>query len=540
MPPGQLINWFGHAAGAVIFGLFFGLLWRDRSPSRNKALLATALALLWNLAELAGLALGSVGPWLGAMESTAFSLLPCVLFDVVIGGRPRWAARAGYSLSAAAALLHLGELVSDSKILHGAGLYLVAAGFGALAIYAAFRTRERALPALAILLLSLSILHFAEDELHTALWVELLVHHAGIPLAMFVLLQDYRFVFLDALIRFFANILVALVFAAAALTWMGKWPATALAGVTGLLMLYAFTRQRVQKLLTQLVFRREATFRPGPDIEASLREYFGTGESTWEPEAAAEGPMLLGNGTEAALGVREATGAIRMIRLGRRPGGRRYLSEDLQVLREAGETIRDTELRRLVSEAELRALQAQIHPHFLFNALNTLYGIIPKEADGARRTVLNLADLFRYFLRNTQTFVSLDEELKVVKAYLEIEILRLGERLNVHFDVDSALLSVPIPLLSIEPLVENAVKHGVAPRANGATVRVTVRRQGDHVQVEVADTGAGFTAAGNGGAGVGLENVRQRLRLCYGPDAALEIESSAAGAKVHFAVPYPV
>lgn len=202
--------------------------------------------------------------------------------------------------------------------------------------------------------------------------------------------------------------------------------------------------------------------------------------------------------------------------------------------------MREAEMRRLVSEAELRALQAQINPHFLFNALNTLYGIIPKEADGARRTVLNLADLFRYFLRNTQTYVSIEEELNVVKAYVEIEILRLKERLNVHFDIDSALLSVPIPLLSVEPLVENAVKHGIAPRADGGTVRVTVRREGAHVWVEVADTGGGFAAAGREGGGVGLENVRQRLRLCYGPDAALEVLSSASGATVRFAVPYPV
>lgn len=515
MPPGHFINWFGHAAGAVIFGLFVGLLWQDRSPGRNKAMAATLIACLWNIAELIGLS--------QTFGNLSFGIFLSVLLDLVIGGQPRWAVRAGYLLPVAA--------------LHPSGLYLVAAGFATLAAVAGLRTR--ALSALALFLLSLSILHFGEDEQHTAWWAELLIHHAGIPLAMYVLLQDYRFVFLDALIRFLANILVALVFAAAALTWMGKWPATALAGVTGLLLLYAFARQRAQNLLTQLVFRRQATFRPGADIEASLRAHFSAGESTWEPETIVEGPMLLGNGTEAALGVRDANGSIRIIRLGRRPGGRRYLSEDLKVLREAGEAMRDADMRRLVSEAELRALQAQIHPHFLFNALNTLYGIIPKDAAGARRTVLNLADLFRYFLRTTQTYVSIEEELNVVKAYLEIETLRLRERLTVLFDVDSALLSVPIPLLSVEPLVENAVKHGIAPKADGGTVRITVRREGVQVWVEVADSGPGFGVAARDGDGVGLENVRQRLRLCYGPGATLEIQSSPAGATVRFAVPYP-
>lgn len=557
---GHFINWFGHAAGAVVFGLFLGLLWRDRSPGRNKALAATSIAFLWNIAELIALAQGSVGPYLAAFESAAFSFLPALLFDLVIGGAPAWAVRAGYALSGGATALHLAELYSDSEVLHGAGLYMVAAGFCVLAVYAAFRRRRRALPALALLLLSLSILHFVEDEQHTAWWVELLVHHAGIPLAMFVLLQDYRFVLLDAFVRFLANIFVALVFAGAAQAWMSKWPASALAGVTGLLILYAFSRVRVQTLLTRLVFRRAdmtallASLRPAGDepslldsAEGSLRSYFGAGESTWEPEAAVEDAQLLGHGAEAALGVRRSSGEIRTMRFGRRAGGRRYLSEDLQALRQAGakireavETLHEAEMRRLVSQAELRALQAQIHPHFLFNAFNTLYGIIPKEATGARRTVLNLSDIFRYFLETKQTFVSLAEELHIVRAYLEIEALRLGAKLVTEIDVDPAALPAQIPLLSIEPLVENAVKHGVAAKAGGGTVRLTVQRVDGAVQVEVADTGGGFAPSDSKDGGVGLENVRQRLRLCYGAAAALEIATSSAGTTVRFAVPFPI
>src|SRR5208337_1159652 len=118
------------------------------------------------------------------------------------------------------------------------------------------------------------------------------------------------------------------------------------------------------------------------------------------------------------------------------------------------EQFRESEMRRLVAQAELRALQSQIHPHFLFNALNTLYGIIPREARGARETVLNLADIFRYFLETERTFLPLEEELHIVKAYLEVERLRLGEKLHVEIDVDADTLLVPIPILSIQPLVE--------------------------------------------------------------------------------------
>src|SRR6202051_4312926 len=118
-------------------------------------------------------------------------------------------------------------------------------------------------------------------------------------------------------------------------------------------------------------------------------------------------------------------------------GWRRYLSEDLRALNhltrivaEEVERFRAAEMQRLVSQAELRALHSQINPHFLFNALNTLYGIIPREAAGARRTVLNLADIFRYFLQSDKILIPLSEELKIVRAYLEIERLRLGPRLQ--------------------------------------------------------------------------------------------------------------
>ena len=557
---GHLINWLGHAGGALVFGLFLMLLLRDRSLGRNKALGAAGIAFLWNGAELVGLWMGSVGPYLAAFESTAFSFLPALLFDLVIGGTPVWAVRVGYGLSAVATALHLAELVSDSEVLHGAGLYMVAAGFGVLAVYAAIRRRQRTLPALALLLLSLSILHFAEDEQHTAWWVELLVHHAGIPLAMFVLLQDYRFVFLDALIRFLANILVALVFAGAAQAWMAKWPSSALAGVAGLLILYAFARVRVQTLLTRLVFRREElsgfldSLRGAGDdaellarAEDKLRLYFGAGTAAASDDEVGEGAFLLGSGMEAGLGVRVGGGQIQVMRFGRRVGGRRYLSEDLQALRTAGERIREelealreAGMKRLVAQAELRALQAQIHPHFLFNAFNTLYGIIPKEASGARRTVLNLADIFRYFLETDRTFVSVEDEVRIVRAYLEIEALRLGGKLVADIDVETAVMSARVPLLCLEPLVENAVKHGVSARAEGGTVRLRVWRDGELLRVEVADTGRGFGEAAVKGGGVGLDNVRQRLRLCYGPEADLVIASSAAGATVSFAVPFPL
>jgi two-component system LytT family sensor kinase len=240
---------------------------------------------------------------------------------------------------------------------------------------------------------------------------------------------------------------------------------------------------------------------------------------------------------------------LHQIVLGRRAGGRRYLSEDLQSLAriaalivEQVERLRSTEMQHLVSQAELRALQAQINPHFLFNSLNALYGAIPRQSAGARQTVLNLAEIFRYFLQNNRTFIALSEELKIIRAYLEIESLRLGDRLKAEIDIDDAALSVQIPILSVQPLVENAVKHGVAPHSEPGHLRLSAKVRPDGgVEIRVRDSGAGFSGVRGDsqslGTGVGLENVRQRLKLCYGEEVELEIESGPEGTNVGFLIP---
>jgi two-component system LytT family sensor kinase len=198
-------------------------------------------------------------------------------------------------------------------------------------------------------------------------------------------------------------------------------------------------------------------------------------------------------------------------------------------------------MRRLVTQAELKALESQIHPHFLFNALNTLYGVIPRQASGARRTVLNLAEILRYFLHGDRTFIPLSEELRIVEAYLEVEALRLGERLRSEIHIPASLRETPIPVLSLQPLVENAVKHAVAVNMGGGCVRVAARSTHEGVLISVEDTGPGFAASlsdsPSRGHGVALANVTRRLELCYGPAGALRIETSPTGSAVAFLVP---
>jgi len=241
--------------------------------------------------------------------------------------------------------------------------------------------------------------------------------------------------------------------------------------------------------------------------------------------------------------VRLGAGGSRLILLGPRHGGRRYLGDDLDALGRAAaeisenvESLRQREMNRLVSQAELRALQSQINPHFLFNALNTVYGTIPREAVSARRMVLNLAGIFRYFLQTDETFVPLAREMEIVRAYLEVEQFRLGDRLKVEIEEEQAALEVPIPVLSVQPLVENAIKHGLARRAECGLLRIKAELNGGDLCVRVENSGSG-EVAGNSGSGVGLRNVRRRLEICYGPPAALALSIGADWTTAELRIP---
>jgi LytS/YehU family sensor histidine kinase len=252
------------------------------------------------------------------------------------------------------------------------------------------------------------------------------------------------------------------------------------------------------------------------------------------------------NWAEVVVPVRRGQGDVQLILLGRRQGGQRYFSEDLDTLgrtaleiAERVENLRRQEMSRLVSQAELRALQSQINPHFLFNALNTLYGTIPREATGARRMVINLAEIFRYFLQSERTFVPLAQEMQIVRAYLEVEQLRLGDRLKVEFHVDQGALDVPVPVLSVQPLVENAIKHGVAQSAEPGYVHVQIERRGDELRIIVENSSHQATVDA-AGTGVGLQNVRRRLEICYGPAATLRLAPDLQKTTAEICIPLVV
>ena len=198
---------------------------------------------------------------------------------------------------------------------------------------------------------------------------------------------------------------------------------------------------------------------------------------------------------------------------------------------------RERALVRQTADAEMAALRAQINPHFLFNALNTVAALIGDRPEEAEATVEHLAALFRDVLTASgQPLVPLRDELLLVRRYLAVEEARFGDALDVALRVAPEVEDVPVPAFAVQTLVENAVKHGVERKRGGGAVTVTARAAADHVEVEVRDTGAGLSP---GGAtfGVGLENVSDRLRLLYDGAASLSVEPAAPGTRAVLRLP---
>lgn len=552
-----LANWIGYTAGALVFGIFLVLVVKDLAGRGLRAswrtVAAASMAFLWNAGALASLFVDSY--LLRLFTTAALSLLPALLLDLLVEGGTKRLVAAAYAVSALSVLMHALEPLAPGFPLHHRTLQWTAIGFAPLTIAALVHLRRQRTPArragaaMALLLFALSFTHLHSQDAPHAWPVELLVHHAGVPLALWVLMQDYRFLLLDAFLRFLANILLAAGFA-----WLGAIAAASFGwfdyrslpparvvllgiAVTAALVLFSALRNAVQQLLTRLVFRRG-------DAEALLeriRRLPIRTEQEFLGQAAAEIAAFF----QAERHPAAPPGAASMpFGLGRRSGGRPYLSEDLALLarlealvNERLEHFREQHLRELVSQAELRALQARIHPHFLFNALNALYGSIPREARAARRAVLHLAEIFRYLLKGEGGLIPLEKELEIVEAYLEIESLRLGERLRWTIDAGPEARTALIPVLSLQPLVENAVRHGVAPFDRPGEVRICARAAAGHCVITVTDTGPGFAGDENV-QGIGLENVRRRLALHFG-EPCLSVRRDKGLTAVSFSVPVP-
>jgi two-component system sensor histidine kinase AlgZ len=195
-----------------------------------------------------------------------------------------------------------------------------------------------------------------------------------------------------------------------------------------------------------------------------------------------------------------------------------------------------------LSEARLAALQARIRPHFLFNSLTAVLSLIRSEPRRAEAALEDLADLFRVLLREQRQLVPLADEIGICRRYLDIEKLRLGERLAVVWSIDEAAVDTAMPPLILQPLVENAVHHGIEPSSGPGVVKINIARKGAQVEIEIVnpkiDDVAGIGGSARPGNHMALDNVRERLALHFDVEARLETIAGAGHYRVTILVPY--
>jgi hypothetical protein len=417
---------------------------------------------------------------------------------------------------------------------------------------------------------AISGFHLSERHIGEYSWgLELFGHHASLPLAFAILYFDYRFaladLFLKRALTFVTMVsLMSALFAVVPL--VTGTPDLRDASTLSLLVAVAIVamlihpriRATVHAFIDRAVLRRADYATVLEDIAATLTraetpdelldavaprigsavaavEIRWTAESRLDPA----GPQTVRAervGNEWVVPIPTAERPHYAFILGSLAEARRLLSDDLAMLERAAlmvarriDAIRLQELARLTTEAELRALRAQIQPHFLFNALNTIGYLIRTAPDKAFGTLMQLTTLFRGVLRSSGPTATLEEELRLVESYLEIERARFEERLRIAIDVPRSLYGTHIPTLILQPLVENAIKHGISPLRQGGQITIDARAEDRRLVLRVRDDGAGATehAMRRGRSeGIGLHNVEQRLVAHYGAEATMSIESA--------------
>ena len=190
-----------------------------------------------------------------------------------------------------------------------------------------------------------------------------------------------------------------------------------------------------------------------------------------------------------------------------------------------------------LAEARLMALTARIRPHFLFNALNAVLSLIRSEPRRAEAALEELADLFRVLMRENRDLVPLSEEIALARKYLDLERLRLGERLKVEWDIESCPPDALVPPLMLQPLLENAVYHGIEPAEEGAQIGIRFVRRGDRMQIELTNPAVAAVSE-HAGNRMALANIRERLALFYDLEARLETEARDGRYLVRLIMPY--
>jgi two-component system LytT family sensor kinase len=249
-------------------------------------------------------------------------------------------------------------------------------------------------------------------------------------------------------------------------------------------------------------------------------------------------PLIVESRTRGSLIIVGGVGHKRLLRMSQEVA--RFVCTELEL----GEL---QESRQRLAQAEVKALRAQISPHFVYNALNAIGSLVRTDPEHARELLQEFAEFTRYSFRANGLFTTLAEELRNIDRYLTIQRARYNERLSVRLRISPEVLNVVVPFLVLQPLVENAVQHGLANKPGGGTVTIIAQDNGSEALISVEDDGVGMDAdlllddlkdAHKSGAHVGIGNINHRMRTVFGEDYALMVETAPdAGMKVTMRVP---
>ncbi len=573
-------------------------------------LAAGVLGILWNIGELftfiwGDLAHDQISPLLAAVSFSALGFLPSVV--VHSSQRERSSAYVltflAYGLSGFAALLHFLSALLYRTAPSNLALQVLTYGSLALLVGLLFFTFRKNLErklvlASALAIFAVSALHLSGGVEEKSWLVELVAHQCSLPLVLVILLQDFRFAFADLFLkRALSLMLLTLtafglyIFAAVPLLKIREAYGRNDVQATGILLaLWIATALIYPTLHRFAVWLIDKVFLRRVNYEELRREIAAGIENIESPEEILReicrrlAPALTANNADWQE-VREKTGAHEVVNstafyaevfiptaeapyykliLQNFLGGRNLLSGEVEMLETVSlvaarridtlrvtrqryeQEIREQEFSRLAAEAQLTSLRSQINPHFLFNALTTIGYLIQTAPEKAFQTLMRLTKLLRSLLSSNEEFYTLGEEIKLIEAYLEIEQARFEERLEVKIDVPKDLEKLRVPSLILQPLVENAIKHGISETARGGVVEISARLENSGADVSlvllVKDTGAGMDTTllpERRRERVGLNNIEQRLRSYYGRNAGLNIKSApgeGTRAEIRFAL----
>ena len=586
----EVLNLVGFVTGTALYAMLLALVLKDAGARRSDRslvslpLVTALLGLVWNLGELAAYALPRLGIFtesiaLWAVSFPALGLLAAVVVHSVARELPRggFLTAVAYSCSAAASILHLATVITGDPEPSSIAFLLLTICYSLIIIALAVLTRAQAngprvLWVLALALFAVSASHLGRFHVGDNGWAaELVGHHAAIPLAVAILYQDYRFALADLFLKRALTLIAVVAIAFSGYTLVTTLPSGPFAA--GVLMTLWVGTSLLSPWLHRLIVRFVDHSMLGRVDYAALRTTIGhalqahntiegvldvacdrlspalAARDAWwlEDQAAPDDPRPI----TFAAAVPTTDYPRYTVRIGELTGGRRLLSDDTalvdSVLAAAARRIdqirltheryevqlREEEMLKLTAEAELKALRAQVNPHFLFNALTTIGYLIETAPPRALNTLMQLTALLRGVLKSEGEFTTLGREIELVEHYLRIEHERFEERLRIRIDVPQSLRSTRIPTLVVQPLVENAIKHGVAPSKNGGDVEVTAALSGGRLRVAVRNTGAPLRdATQHSGERVGVDNVRRRLAGHYGDAATLTLVADSIGSTV--------